>query len=374
LWEASADGSNLHSLLPGWSQPASECCGNWTPDGAWYVFQSTHENSGHSQIWALRERPWYLSDKKPRQITNGPLDYQAPTTAPGGELIYFIGATSQYQLLRAMPKSATFTTLDQSLSAAALAEYSHDGRWIAWLNAADNSLWRSRVDGSERIELTTPPLRIFNMRWSPDSRRLAVMALEPGKPWKVYLIDAEGGKLTPVLNEDRNEADPTWSPDGNSLVFGRLPDRMDSAQPKAIYQFDLTTHKTTQIPGSEGLFSPRLSPDGRYIAAMPMDQRALMLYDRTTQRWTALTRQGVGDPTWSHDGRYVYFQDFLEPGKPIYRVAIPGGKREPVATIQSLLPISAIDYRLIGLAPGDLPIVTARTPDVNLYSVDLNER
>src|SRR5580658_174222 len=70
LWEANADGSNLHSLLPAWSQPASECCGNWTPDGAWYVFQSTHENSGHSQIWALRERPWYLSDKKPRQITN----------------------------------------------------------------------------------------------------------------------------------------------------------------------------------------------------------------------------------------------------------------------------------------------------------------
>ena len=374
LWEANADGSNLHPLLPGWSQPASECCGNWTPDGDWYVFQSSHENSGHSQIWALRERPWFRADRTPRQITNGPLDYQAPTTAPGGERVYFIGATSQYQLLRAMPKASTFTTLDQSLSAAALAEYSRDGRWIAWLNAADNSLWRSRVDGSERIELTTPPLRIFNMRWSPDSRRLAVMALEPGKPWKVYLIEAEGGKLTPVLNEDRNEADPTWSPDGNSIVFGRLPDRMDSAQPKAIYQLDLATHKVTQIPGSEGLFSPRLSPDGRFIVAMPMDQRALMLFDRTNQHWTVLARHGVGDPTWSHDGRSVYFQDFLEPGKPIYRVPVPEGKPDSVATIQNLLPISAIDYRLIGLAPGDLPIVTARTPDVNLYSVDLSEK
>jgi len=374
LWEANADGTNLHPLLPNWSQPASECCGNWTPDGNYYVFQSSRDGTGHSQIWALRERPWYLADSRPRQITNGPLDYQAPSTAPGGDRIYFIGATSQYQLLRAMPKASTFTTLDQNLSAAALAEYSRDGKWIAWLNASDNSLWRSRADGSERIELTTPPLRIFNMRWAPDSRRLAIMALEPGKPWKIYLIDAEGGKLSPILNEDRNEADPTWSPDGNSIVFGRLPDRMDSSQPKAIYQIDLNTHRTVEVPGSAGLFSPRLSPDGRYIAAMPMDQSALMLYDRTNQHWTILAKHGVGDPTWSHDSRFVYFQDFLEPGKPVYRVPVPEGKPELVSTIQSLLPISAIDYRLIGLAPGDLPIVTARTPDVNLYSVDLNQK
>ena len=374
LWEANADGSNPHPLLPNWSQPSSECCGSWTPDGNYFVFQSSRDGSGHSQIWALRERPWYKADSKPRQITDGPLGYQAPATAPGSDRIYFIGATSQYQLLRAMPKASTFTTLDQNLSAAALAEYSHDGKWIAWLNASDNSLWRSRIDGTERIELTTPPLRIFTMKWSPDDRRLAVMGLEPGKPWKIYLIDAEGGKLSPALNEDINEADPAWSPDGQSIVFGRLPDRMDNAQPKAIYQLDLATHKTVQIPGSAGLFSPRLSPDGRYIAAMPLDQRALMLYDRSGQRWATLTKHGVGDPTWSHDGRYVYFQDFLEPGKPIYRIAVPSGKPEPVATIQSLLPISAIDYRLIGLAPGDLPIVTARTPDVNLYSVDLNEK
>ena len=374
LWEANSDGSNLHPLLPDWSQPSEECCGSWTPDGDYYVFQSSRHRSGHSQIWALRERPWYEADSKPRQITNGPLDYQAPTTSPGSERIFFIGATAQYQLLRGMPKASTFTTLDQNLSAAALAEYSRDGKWIAWLNASDNSLWRSRVDGSERIELTTPPLRIFTMKWSPDDRRLAVMANEPGKPWKIYLIDAEGGKLTPALNEDSNEADPSWSPDGQSIVFGRPPGRMDSSQQKAIYQLDLSTHKTVEIPGSAGLFSPRLSPDGRFIAAMPLDQHALMLYDRTNQHWSMLARHGVGDPTWSHDGRYIYFQDFLESGKPIYRVPVPEGKPEPVASIQSLLPISAIDYRLIGLAPQDLPIVTARTPDVNLYSVDLNQR
>ena len=110
LWEVAADGSNLHPLFPGWSQPASECCGNWTPDGQYFVFQSSHSDNAHSEIWVQRERPWYLADREPRQITNGPLNYQAPSTAPGGDRIYFIGATSQYELLRAMPKSSTFTT------------------------------------------------------------------------------------------------------------------------------------------------------------------------------------------------------------------------------------------------------------------------
>jgi len=372
LWEVNADGSHPHPLLPGWSQPASECCGSWTPDGDDYVFQSSH--SAHSEIWVVREKPWYRAGGGPRQITNGPLEYEAPGTAPGGDRVYFIGATAQFELLRAMPGSTGFVSLNQNLSAAAMAEYSPDGKWVAWLNEADNSLWRSRVDGKERIELTTSPLRIFNMRWSPDDRSLAVMAEEPGKPWKIYLIDAEGGKITPILNEDRNEADPTWSPDGHSIVFGRLPDRMDRGQPKAIYLLDLATKKVSGIPGSTGLFSPRLSPDGRYLAAMPLDQHALLLFDRTTQRWSTLAAHGIGDPTWSHDGRYVYFQDFLEADKPIYRVAVPAGKPEKIATIDNLRPTPATDYRLIGLAPGDLPVVTARTPAVNLYEVDLRER
>jgi serine/threonine protein kinase len=34
LWEVSAEGRDLHPLLPGWNNPAAECCGTWTPDGS----------------------------------------------------------------------------------------------------------------------------------------------------------------------------------------------------------------------------------------------------------------------------------------------------------------------------------------------------
>jgi Tol biopolymer transport system component len=373
LWEVNADGSHLHPLLPNWNQPASECCGNWTSDGQEFVFESWR--LGHPQIWAQRERWWPFDAAKPRQITDGPLDYEAPGTSPGGHRIYFIGVNAPIELLQALPRSTAFTSLVPGLDSAALVEYSPDGRWVAWLNASDGSLWRSRTDDSERIELPRPPLRIFSMKWSPDNKYLALMAGEPGKPWKLYLMDADGGRPSALLNEDRNEADPNWSADGQTLVFGRLPDRMDSERkPKAIYLFNLNTHAVREVPGSTGLFIPRLSPDGLSVVAIRLDQHALLLYDRAQQHWLTLTTHGVGDPYWSRDGRSVNFQDSLEAGKPIYRVAVPSGQVERIATIADLRPVAASDYRLIGLAAGDLPIVSARTSNVNLYSVDLNEQ
>ena len=176
LWEVRADGSHPHPLLPGWSQPASECCGNWTPDGQYFVFQSSHGDKPTARSGRSRERPWYLADREPRQITNGPLDYQPPARRREAIASTLSETMHSIELLRAVPSSSAFTALDQNLSAAALAQYSPDGKWVAWLNASDNSLWRSRADGSERIQLTTPPLRIFTMKWSPDNRRLAVMA------------------------------------------------------------------------------------------------------------------------------------------------------------------------------------------------------
>lgn len=88
----------------------------------------------------------------------------------------------------------------------------------------------------------------------------------------------------------------------------------------------------------------------------------------------SVTAHSAADPTWSHDGGVLYFQDFLEDGMPIYRITVPQGKPEPVATIENLRPITATEYRLIGLAPGDLPMVSVRTSSVNLYEANPDKR
>ena len=366
LWEM--EGGRAHPLLPEWSHPESECCGGWTADGKYFVFQSRH--GGRSDLWMRREG----STGDPLQITNGPLDFEAPITGAEGHRVYFIGANPEIGLLQFRNESKTFARMEGTFSSAALAAFSHDGRWVAWLNTMDGSLWRSRADGSDRFELTAPPLRVFMMRWSPDDKKLAIMAEEPGQPWRIYILDSSGGQLEPLLNENLSEADPDWSTDGNWLVMGRLPRNMSpEKQSRALYEVDIATRKVTQIPGSDGLFSPRLSPDGRFIAALNLTQRSLMLFDRQKSAWRLLSNHSAADPQWSHDSTAIFFQDNLESGKPIYRVDIRSGNLQAIASLDGLRPLSARDYRLIALAPGDLPVVSAWTSNVNLYSIDLDE-
>ena len=366
LWEM--QGNSAHPLLPGWSHPESECCGSWTGDGKYYIFQSRH--GGRSDLWMRREG----SSGNPVQVTNGPLDFEAPVAGINDHRVYFVGANPEIELLRFHDDAKRFARMEGTFSSAALAAFSRDGQWVAWLNTMDGSLWRSRADGSDRFQLTAPPVRVFMMRWSPDNKRLAIMAEEPGNPWRIYLLDAAGGQLEPLLHEDLSEADPDWSSDGHWLVMGRLPQRMSpEKERRAIYGVDIASHKVTEIPGSAGLFSPRLSPDGRYIAAIGLQQRSLMLFDRSANAWRVLTTHSVADPQWSHDSTAIYFQDNLESGRPIYRIDVRNGALEQVARLDSLRPLSARDYRLIALAPGDLPVVSAWTSNVNLYSIDLDE-
>lgn len=366
LWEM--EGGSAHPLLPGWSHPESECCGSWTADGKYFVFQSRH--GGRSDIWMQPEH----STGDPMQITNGPLDFEAPITGPEGHQIYFIGANPEIGLLQYRNDSKTFARMEGTFSSAALAAFSRDGKWVAWLNTMDGSLWRSRADGSDRFQLTAPPMRVFMMRWSPDDKKLAMMAEEPGQPWRIYILDASGGQPEPLLNENLSEADPDWSSDGSWLVMGRLPRNMSpEKQSRALYEVETASRKVTEIPGSDGLFSPRLSPDDRFIAALKLDDRSLMLFDRGTNAWRVLANHSAADPQWSRDSTAIYFQDNLESGKPIYRVDIRTGRLEVIARLDGLRPLSARDYRLIALAPGDLPVVSAWTSNVNLYSIDLDE-
>src|SRR4029077_1821766 len=144
--------------------------------------------------------------------------------------------------------------------------FSRDGQWVAYVTFPDDILWRSRVDGSERLQLTYPPVEAYMPSWSPDGTRIAFMS-RPGKVVKIVVVSAAGGNAQELTSEQRNEADPSWSADGNLLSFGREVG-FNSSEPANIRMINLETNQDSQLPGSAGLFAPRWSPDGRYIAAL----------------------------------------------------------------------------------------------------------
>jgi Tol biopolymer transport system component len=101
----------------------------------------------------------------------------------------------------------------------------------------------------------------------------------------------------------------------------------------AIQVLDLKTSQISTLPDSEGLYSPRWSPVGRYLAAMPADSSKLMLFDFATNKWSELAKGSFAFPNWSHDGKYLYF---VESAREIRRVQIPGQKFERIADLKEL--------------------------------------
>ena len=109
---------------------------------------------------------------------------------------------------------------------------------------------------------------VFLARWSPDGKHLALMARDPGKAWQIYLVGAEGDNLHPLLRESRNAADPSWSPDGKSLVFGRVNDYMGKENASAH-----PPHPPSRHPSDRR--SPRLRQplQPALVTRRPLDRR-----------------------------------------------------------------------------------------------------
>ncbi|HZS04308.1 MAG TPA: protein kinase [Blastocatellia bacterium] len=363
LWEVAADGANPHPLLPGWNNPAAECCGNWAADGRYFVFQS--RRNGTTNIWAMRERAglFQRANQEPVQLTFGPLNYSAPVPSQDGKKLFVVGELRRGELVRYDAKTQQWVSFLSGISAEHL-DFSRDGEWVTYVSYPEGSLWRSKVDGSQRLQLSFPPMRVGLPRWSPDGQQIVFMARLPGKGMKTYLVLAEGGIPQQQTPGERSELDPCWSPDGNSLVFwsGGI-----SPQPGAIYQLDLRTRQVSMVPGSEGLFSPRWSPDGRYIAANPAGrQDKLLLFDFTTQKWTELANQNSGYPHWSRDGKYIYFQS----SDALFRVGIGDHKVERLAIPYSFRRAVGVFGGWTGWTPDDSPLALRDVGTQDIYALE----
>jgi len=96
LWEVSDKGTNPHRLLAGWHNPPNECCGEWTADGKYFIFQS------QGQIWALSEKAGFLRKPSgtPVQLTSSPFSLFTPLPSKDGKKLFVVGQTFRGGLVR----------------------------------------------------------------------------------------------------------------------------------------------------------------------------------------------------------------------------------------------------------------------------------
>ena len=329
LWEVGSDGRGLRPILPGWSDFPREGCGNWTPDGRYFFFESTHENN--PDIWAIRESASWFGSKNPQpvRLTSGPLSFFSPTPSHDSSQLFVIGEQRRGELTRYNEGSMQFEPFLGGISANDV-QFSHDGKWVAYVTYPERTLWRSRADGSERLQLTTSPTRAFLPTWSPDDQRILFHAFsKPNQPWKIYLVSPAGSSPEMLVSDqDSQEVGGTWAPDGKSIAYTYTRvSTSPSADSLEIRVLDLQTKHIVTLAGSQGLYAPQWSSDGRYVAALaPRDY--LVLFDIATQKWKTLLALSVGYPTWSRDSQYVYCNTLWRRNPALIRVAVNSGQTE----------------------------------------------
>jgi len=369
IWEMARNGSGLRPVLPGWSKVPHECCGNWTPDGRYFLFQSFRD--GRNSLWALAEKSsWLGGTPKPVQLTNGPLDFQSPLVSKDGKRIFAIGAQPRCELVRYDGKSGFAPYLD-GRSIRDLA-FSADRKWVAYVSVPEGQLWRSRVDGSERLQLTSEGMYTALPRWSPDGKQIVFMGTTPKTDWLAYLISSDGRGLRELIPGADVGYDPGWSPDGKSIVLTLNAAGTPGLNPEGpgIAIYDLETRRVFPLPGASHLFSPRWSPDGRYIVALTNDSLKLVLFDRVNQQWQDLVSLPIGYPSWSHDGQYIYFDTTLSEDASFFRVRISDHKLERLLSLKGLRQYWSSFGSWTGLAPDDSPLLVRDTSSQEIYALD----
>jgi Tol biopolymer transport system component len=332
LWEVGRDGSNPHPLLAGWTNASAACCGRWTGDGRYYIFQVTQTTpSTITTLWALPANS-ASAHPAPIQLTTGPMSLGNVFPTRDNNKLLAIGVAPSAEAVRYDAAKQTFLPVLNGVSATDL-DFSADGKWATYVAIPDGTLWRCRADGSDKLQLSND--RVALPHWSPNGRQISYVDINPGKPSRIVIISRDGGSPHQVFAETQGQIDANWSADGSRIMYGYLW----NDQNMSIRVANLKTHQVTTVPGSQGLFSPRWSPNGKYIAALSPDFTKVMLFDFATQKWTNWFTEPAGAvsyPVWSADSKYIYFDDLVTDEESIRRVKIDERQPESVFVLRGI--------------------------------------
>jgi len=366
IWEMDRNGNGLRPLLPDW-KGTFHCCGNWSPDGQYYYFQA---GRGSAQgIWVLPGNPsiFRRQVKSPARLISGPMRFSSPVPSSDGKRLFVLGDEPRVELLRYDLEARRFDSYLPALSAGPL-DFSIDRKWVAYVSYPDMTLWRAHVDGSDKMQLTFPPVRSYAPRWSPDGSQIVFGDVQFDHIWKIRLVSSSGGRPETLVQGDTGETDPTWTPEGTSIVYGVGPE----GRHDGISRVNLKTREVSIIPNSDGLFSPRVSPDGRYISALNSDESKLMLFDKTTNHWLCLVEgDTIGYNEWSHDGKYIYFRENSEAAGELVRLRVKDRVKERLLSLKDFPQRGDTFTWWIGVGPDDAPLLLRDRSVQEIYALEL---
>jgi serine/threonine protein kinase/Tol biopolymer transport system component len=358
LWRLSADGQNAHPLQSAWPADVDQHSGQWTPDGRHFLFSSLRE--GRDNVYELVGPPWFEFWKKPAPIrlTANQISVLAYAPSRDSSGLFVLSGIDQGSMRAYDPRLKKLAPLLEDLS---MMEFviSPDREWMAYTEYPSRNLWKSKPDGSERLQLTHSYAAME--QWSPDGKWLVY------SDWKnLFLVSSDGGVPQKLPAHGETPIAPTWSSDGKTIAFSYFPVPGKLPQIEVI---DLATGQISEMPGGEGYYYPSWSPDGKYLVAMAENPARMAVYSAARKTWKDLRL--FPDPwgfwSWARDSKSLYMAVFLgKPGDGIYRISIPQGDWEKLSDVEGINPGNSVE-QFVSLTPEGQPAIMSRTGAAQIY-------
>lgn len=365
LWQVDAGSDHPHQLFTGLGHYV--CCGTWTPNGKFYLFQVRAGDSYQVWVQPTKQGSIFSAHGRPFPLVFGAVSYRSPLVSKNGKKLFLRDSEPRGELMRYDPELGEFIPLLPSIFVHTL-NFSRNGAWIAYTNSSDNNVWRCRSNGTQCIPLTQSLRATLMPRWSSDGRRIAFMGSTFKSNWQIYVVPANGGHPRSVFKGNHAEGYPDWSPDGKRLAFSEV---VPVARPDGIHILNLGTGKVSTLPGSTHFYLPRWSPNGRYLVALRAGNHYLYLYSFPTKTWQPLVKMRVGYPNWSRNGKEVYFESVSSGRRIAYRVELASHAVEKVASLAGVEPSPSTMGDWMGLGPDDSLLTVQNMSTDNIYEWNL---
>jgi len=227
----------------------------WTPDGQAIVFSQADVGPLSLRLWRLPVR----NPGKPQLLSfAGPGSDSVTISRSRSRMAYsyFYGDADLWKMEGGASSRSALSSTRRDDSP----QFSPDGKRIAFSSerSGHQEIWIADVDGSNAFQLTTSRAS-GTARWSPDGKRIVYDTQAADGLWDIDVIDATGGKPTPLVRHPADDKAPSFSHDGRWVYFSSNRDGRDEID---------------RIPATGG-DAVKLTDNGGYVAFESMDGQSI---------------------------------------------------------------------------------------------------
>jgi Tol biopolymer transport system component/DNA-binding winged helix-turn-helix (wHTH) protein len=285
----------------------------WSPDGRVLAFPENDGTDAHSWITVLS-----LVDSTTRRLTMPPGEDRddSPAFSPDGSQVAFdresiAGVANNVYVVSAKGGEPRRLTFDNRPIFGLT--WDADGCEVIYSSIREGpaKLWRVSTSGGVPRPVAGVGLMAYSPSVPPKGNELAYrQAIGKDNIWRITLKDSKhlSGPPNIAIAAKGRKLRPNFSPDGKHIAFES--DRLGAMEIWACNNDGRNCTQLTSLHGTAG--NAHWSPDGRHIAFEfhPSERAEVYLLDVETHVSTLVSTIPGADnlaPSWSRDGRWLYF-------------------------------------------------------------------